>query len=61
MNTKEKKKIMNIVWAITDVIILICSILLLIEGGTQQTIIGIIGLLVVIAEVILYKKGRILQ
>ncbi len=61
MKTKEKKKIMNIVWLVTDVIIIICALLLFLEGGTIDKLLGLVGVVLVIVEVILYKKGYILQ
>lgn len=57
MKNKEKKKIMKIVWIVTDIIILICALLLLLEGGTFNIILSIIGILLIITEYILYKKG----
>ncbi|MBE6486368.1 MAG: hypothetical protein E7Z85_05970 [Methanosphaera stadtmanae] len=61
MNTKEKKRIMSYVWIITDIIILICAVLLLMEGGTINVIISIIGILLVIVEIFLYKSGRLFK
>lgn len=61
MNTKEKKRIMSYVWIITDIIILICAVLLLMEGGTTNVIISIIGILLVIVEIFLYKSGRLFK
>ena len=61
MNRKEKKKIMSYVWIITDIIILICAALLLIEGGTTNIIISVIGIILVIAEIYLYKTGRLFK
>jgi hypothetical protein len=61
MNTKEKKRIMSYVWIITDIIILICAVLLLMDGGTTNVIISIIGILLVIVEIFLYKSGRLFK
>jgi hypothetical protein len=57
MDNKDKKKIINYVWIVTDLIILICSVLLLIDGGTTNIILAVIGILLVIFEIFLYKKG----
>ncbi|RAP48754.1 MAG: hypothetical protein BZ135_00080 [Methanosphaera sp. rholeuAM6] len=59
MKNKDKKKIMKILWIITDIIILICSTILLVEGGTFNIILAIIGIILVISEIVLYKKGYI--
>ena len=59
MKNKEKKKIMKILWIITDIIILICSTILLVEGGTFNIILALIGIILVISEIVLYKKGYI--
>lgn len=61
MNTKDKKKIMSYVWFITDIIIIICSVLLFIQGGTLNTIVASIGILLVIFELYLYKSGRLFK
>lgn len=61
MKRKNQKKIMSIVWIITDVIILICAILLLAEGGTFNTILAIGGIILIIVEYFLYKNGYILK
>ena len=59
MKNKEKKKIMKILWIITDIIILICSTIFLVEGGTFNIILALIGIILVISEIVLYKKGYI--
>ncbi len=59
MKRKEQKKIMSYIWIITDVIILICAVLLLLEGGTFNIILSIIGILLVIVEFFLYKTGKL--
>ena len=59
MKNREKKKIMGYVWFVTDIIILICAVLLLMEGGTLNIIISIIGIFLVIVELYLYKTGRL--
>lgn len=61
MKTKEQKKIMGYVWFVTDAIILICAAMLLLEGGTFNIIVSIIGILLVIVELYLYKKGKLFK
>lgn len=58
MKKREKTKIMSYVWLVTDIIILICALLLLLEGGTFNVVIAIIGILLVIVEFYLYKTGK---
>ena len=57
MKRKDQKKLMKIFWIITDIIILIVAILLLFEGGTFNTILAIIGILLIISEYFLYTHG----
>ena len=57
MKKKEQKKIMRYVWLVTDIIIIICAILLLVEGGTFNIVLAVIGILLVISEVILFRRG----
>ncbi|HIH36270.1 MAG TPA: hypothetical protein HA277_05215 [Methanosphaera sp.] len=59
MKNREKKKIMGYVWFVTDIIILICAVLLLMEGGTFNVVVAIIGILLVIVELYLYKTGKL--
>lgn len=61
MKRKDQKKIMQVVWFVTDAIIIISAILLLLEGGIFNTILAVIGILLVISEYFLYKKGYILK
>ncbi|MBQ6443455.1 MAG: hypothetical protein IJJ11_02105 [Methanosphaera sp.] len=61
MDDKQKLKIIRILWLITDIVILIAAIYLLVLGETSDKIIGVIGLLLVVVEAILYKQKRILQ
>lgn len=61
MDDKQKLKIIRILWLITDIVILIAAIYLLVLGETSDKIIGVIGLLLLVVEVILYKQKRILQ
>lgn len=61
MDDKQKMKIIRMLWLVTDVIILIAAIYLLVLGDTSDKIIGVIGLVLVVAETILYKQKRILQ
>lgn len=61
MDDKQKLKIIRILWLITDIVILMAAIYLLVLGETSDKIIGVIGLLLVVVEAILYKQKRILQ
>ncbi|AWX33568.1 hypothetical protein [Methanosphaera sp. BMS] len=61
MDDKQKLKIIRILWLITDIVILIAAIYLLVLGETSDKIIGVIGLLLLVVEAILYKQKRILQ
>ncbi|MBO7719010.1 MAG: hypothetical protein J6S29_02545 [Methanosphaera sp.] len=61
MDDKQKLKIIRILWLITDIVILMAAIYLLVLGETSDRIIGVIGLLLVVVEAILYKQKRILQ
>ena len=60
MKKKDKKKFFLAVWLLTDAIILVCSILAIMQGGTANTAVGIFGLLLLVVEVILFKKGYII-
>ena len=59
MNNKQKKNIMSYVWIITDIIILICSILLILEGGMANQVLAVIGLLLLVVELVLYYTGNL--
>ena len=61
MDDKQKLKIIRILWLITDIVILIAAIYLFVLGETSDKIIGVIGLLLLVVEAILYKQKRILQ
>lgn len=61
MKNNDKKKIMKYVWVVTDIIILICAILLIMEGGTFNTILAAIGIVLIIVEIYLYKTGYLLN
>lgn len=60
MLKSKKRKIMNIFWIMTDIIVIICAILLLMQGDTASTIIATLGIILVAVEtVIFYKRGTI--
>ena len=58
MLSEKQRKIMNVIWIITDIIILICAILLVMEGSTSGMIIATLAIILIAIEaVIYYKKG----
>ena len=61
MDDKQKMNIVKVLWLVTDIIILLVALYLLIMGDVSDKIIGIIGLVLIIVEAILYKQKRILQ
>lgn len=61
LNDKKQKNLLKIVWLMSDVIILIAIIYLFMIGSNSQKLIGVLGIILLIIEGILYKKGFILQ
>jgi hypothetical protein len=61
MDEKQKMNIFKILWLITDIIILLAALYLLTMGSGSDKIIGVIGIILIIVEAILYKQKRILH
>ena len=61
MDDKQKMSIVRILFLLSGIIIFLAALYLLVLGDTSDKIIGVIGVVLVIAEAILYKKGYILQ
>ena len=61
MDDKQKMSIVRILFLLSGIIIFLAALYLLVLGDTSDKIIGVIGVVLVIAEAVLYKKGYILQ
>ena len=61
MDDKQKMSIIRILFLLSGIIIFLAALYLLVFGDTSDKIVGVIGAVLVIAEAILYKQGRILQ
>jgi len=59
MDDKQKMSIIRILFLLSG--IFLAALYLLVFGDTSDKIVGVIGAVLVIAEAILYKQGRILQ
>lgn len=61
MKSSKQYDLLKILWIVTGLIILILSAFLIVLGEGIDRTIGIIGLVLVAIEYVLYKKGIILN